>query len=85
MSRLAEMDVISICVPTPLSKTKDPDVSYVLAVADSVASTVREGQVIVLESTTYPGTTRELLLPRLEARGLEGGEGRVPGVQSRTG
>ncbi len=74
MSRLAEVDVISICVPTPLSKTKDPDVSYVLAVADSVTSTVRKGQVIILESTTYPGTTRELLLPRIEVRGLEVGK-----------
>ncbi len=74
MARLDEVDVISICVPTPLSKTKDPDVSYVLAVAESVTNTVRKGQVVVLESTTYPGTTRELLLPRLEVRGLRVGE-----------
>ena len=73
MNRLGEVDVISICVPTPLSKTKDPDISYVLAVAESVTNTLRRGQVIVLESTTYPGTTRELLLPRLEARGLKVG------------
>ena len=73
MGRMEEVDVICICVPTPLSKTKDPDVSYVLAVADAVSSTVRAGQVIVLESTTYPGTTRELLLPRIEVRGLEVG------------
>ncbi len=73
MSRLSEVDVISICVPTPLSKTKDPDVSYVLAAAESVTSAVRAGQVIILESTTYPGTTRELLLPRLEVRDLKVG------------
>jgi UDP-N-acetyl-D-glucosamine dehydrogenase len=74
MSRLAEVDVISICVPTPLSKTKDPDVSYVLAAGQAVAQTVRAGQVIVLESTTYPGTTRELIQPLLEAKGLKVGE-----------
>ncbi|HEX9691539.1 MAG TPA: nucleotide sugar dehydrogenase [Gemmatimonadales bacterium] len=70
MSRLGEVDVVSICVPTPLSKTKDPDISFVLAVAESVRHSARPGQVIVLESTTYPGTTRELLLPHLEAKGL---------------
>jgi len=71
--RLAEADAISICVPTPLSKTKDPDVSYVLAAADAIADHVRSGQVVILESTTYPGTTRELLQPRLEAKGLKVG------------
>jgi UDP-N-acetyl-D-glucosamine dehydrogenase len=70
LSRLADVDVISICVPTPLSKTKDPDVSYVLAASDAVARTARAGQLVVLESTTYPGTTRELLMPRLESSGL---------------
>ena len=74
MSRLSEVDVISICVPTPLSKTKDPDVSYVLAAGQAVAQTVRKGQVVVLESTTYPGTTRELLQPLLESKGLKVGE-----------
>ncbi|MEJ2240416.1 MAG: nucleotide sugar dehydrogenase [Gemmatimonadales bacterium] len=74
MERLGEVDVISICVPTPLSKTKDPDVSYVIAAAESVSQTVRAGQVVVLESTTYPGTTRELLLPKLQGRGLEVGK-----------
>jgi UDP-N-acetyl-D-glucosamine dehydrogenase len=73
LTRLSEADVVSICVPTPLSKTKDPDVSYVLAVADAVAAALRAGQAIVLESTTYPGTTRELLMPRLEAGGLRVG------------
>ncbi len=74
MARLAEADVIPICVPTPLSKTKDPDVSYVLAVADAVGQAVRAGQAVILESTTYPGTTRELLLPRMEAHGLTVGQ-----------
>jgi UDP-N-acetyl-D-glucosamine dehydrogenase len=73
MSRLAECDVISICVPTPLSKTKDPEMSYVIAATESVAAALRPGQLIVLESTTYPGTTRELMIPLLQARGLEVG------------
>ena len=72
-SRLGEVDAVSICVPTPLSKTKDPDVSYVMAAAQSVAGVVRQGQVVILESTTYPGTTRELLLPILEKRNLKVG------------
>jgi UDP-N-acetyl-D-glucosamine dehydrogenase len=67
---LAKADVISICVPTPLSKTRDPDVSFVLAAADAVSGVVRAGQVVILESTTYPGTTRELLMPRLQKSGL---------------
>lgn len=74
MSRLSECDVVSICVPTPLSKTRDPDISFVLAASDSVSSALREGQLIVLESTTYPGTTREVLLPALETSGLRVGE-----------
>ena len=73
-SRLGGVDVIAICVPTPLSKTRDPDVSYVVASADAVAATLRPGQLIILESTTYPGTTRDLMLPRLEATGLVVGE-----------
>jgi UDP-N-acetyl-D-glucosamine dehydrogenase len=73
MTRLADVDVICICVPTPLSKTKDPDVSYVLAAADALAEAIRPGHVVVLESTTYPGTTRELLVPRIEARGVRVG------------
>ena len=70
MSRMAECDAISICVPTPLSKTRDPDISFILSVSEAVSKTLREGQLIVLESTTYPGTTREVLLPRLEESGL---------------
>lgn len=74
MGRLAECDVISICVPTPLSKTRDPDVSYVVSATQSVAEAIRPGQLIVLESTTYPGTTRELMQPLLEASGLRVGD-----------
>ncbi|MGD2047757.1 MAG: nucleotide sugar dehydrogenase, partial [Gemmatimonadota bacterium] len=74
MGRLGECDVVSICVPTPLSKTRDPDVSYILAASEAVAKGLRKGQLVILESTTYPGTTREVLLPALEATGLEVGE-----------
>ncbi len=73
-SRLAEPDVISICVPTPLSKFKDPDVSFIVAATDAVKRTLRRGQAVILESTTYPGTTREIMLPALEATGLKVGE-----------
>jgi len=73
-SRMREMDAVSIAVPTPLAKTRDPDMSYVLAVADAVGRHCRPGVVIVLESTTYPGTTRELMQPKLEAAGLKVGE-----------
>ncbi len=74
MSRLAECDVISICVPTPLGKTKDPDMSFVVTATESVADSLRPGQLVVLESTTYPGTTREVLLPTFEKRELQVGE-----------
>jgi UDP-N-acetyl-D-glucosamine dehydrogenase len=74
MSRLGEPDAISICVPTPLSKFKDPDVSYIVAATDAVKRTLRRGQAIILESTTYPGTTREIMQPALESTGLEVGK-----------
>jgi UDP-N-acetyl-D-glucosamine dehydrogenase len=70
MSRLHEMDAISVCVPTPLSKTRDPDMSAVLTSAENIAQYLRAGQLIVLESTTYPGTTREIFLPRIQERGF---------------
>jgi UDP-N-acetyl-D-glucosamine dehydrogenase len=73
LSRLGECDTIAICVPTPLSKTKDPDLSYVAAATQAVLAALRPGQLIVLESTTYPGTTREVLQPVLESRGLRAG------------
>jgi UDP-N-acetyl-D-glucosamine dehydrogenase len=72
-SCLGEPDAISICVPTPLSKFKDPDVSFIVAATESVKRTLRPGQAIMLESTTYPGTTREILLPALESTGLKVG------------
>ena len=72
--RLGECDVVSICVPTPLGKTRDPDISYVLAAGQVIARALRPGQLIVLESTTYPGTTRDVLLPLFEARGMEVGK-----------
>lgn len=71
---LRDCDAISICVPTPLRKTKDPDMSYVLAAADSVAEVCHPGLLVVLESTTYPGTTEEIIVPRLIKNGLKVGE-----------
>ena len=73
-ARLAECDAVSLCVPTPLNKIKDPDLSYVLASARTVAEHLRPGQLVVLESTTYPGTTDEVLRPLLEESGLAVGE-----------
>ncbi|MHC4956949.1 MAG: nucleotide sugar dehydrogenase [Planctomycetota bacterium] len=72
--RLAEMDVISICVPTPLSKTRDPDMSYVMHATQDIRQRLRKGQLVILESTTYPGTTEELVQPELEKAGLKCGE-----------
>jgi len=73
-SRLQEMDAISIAVPTPLAKTRDPDMTYVIAAADAISRNAHPGLLIVLESTTYPGTTRELMQPKLESAGLTVGE-----------
>ena len=70
MSMLAEMDVIDIAVPTPLRKTKDPDLSYVVQAVEACAATLRRGQLVVLESTTYPGTTDEVVQPMLMAKGF---------------
>jgi UDP-N-acetyl-D-glucosamine dehydrogenase len=71
--RLDEPDAILICVPTPLSTARDPDLSYVAASARAIAERLRPGQLVVLESTTYPGTTRKVVLPLLEAAGLAAG------------
>jgi UDP-N-acetyl-D-glucosamine dehydrogenase len=71
---IEELDAISVCVPTPLRKTKEPDLSYVVAAIQAIRNHLRPGQLIVLESTTYPGTTRELVLPILEETGLQVGE-----------
>src|SRR5687767_8683814 len=74
-SVLNEMDAVSICVPTPLRQTGDPDMSFIISAADELAKYIHKGMVVVLESTTYPGTTREVLLPKLGTeRGLTIGE-----------
>jgi UDP-N-acetyl-D-glucosamine dehydrogenase len=73
MSHLSEMDVIDICVPTPLRKTKDPDLSYVVQAVDAAKAHLKRGQLIILESTTYPGTTDEVVQPALEEKGLKAG------------
>ncbi len=70
---LRGQDAIIICVPTPLRKTREPDMSYILSATEQIARRVRKGQLIVLESTTYPGTTEEVILPALEAQGLKVG------------
>ena len=72
--RLREPDAISICVPTPLGKYKDPDVSFIVAATEAVKRTLRRGQAVILESTTYPGTTREIMLPAFQDTGLKVGE-----------
>ena len=74
MSRLSEADAILICVPTPLSDSRDPDLKYVLSTTESIAKVARPGQLVVLESTTYPGTTRDEMIPILESSGLKVGE-----------
>ncbi len=71
---LGEADAIVICVPTPLGKSKEPDISFIVAAADGVARVLRPGTLVVLESTTYPGTTDEVLLPRMSRGGLRVGE-----------
>lgn len=72
--RLAECDVIVICVPTPLTITRDPDITYIEASTEQIAKYLRPGQLITLESTTYPGTTQEVILPLLEKSGLKVGK-----------
>jgi UDP-N-acetyl-D-glucosamine dehydrogenase len=70
-SALESCDAIIICVPTPLRKTKEPDISYILSAAEEIKKNLRRGQLVILESTTYPGTTDEVLLPMFEAAGLK--------------
>lgn len=70
-SELAKCDVVIICVPTPLRKTKDPDMSYILAAGEQITKYARRGQLVILESTTYPGTTDEVLQPMIEEAGLK--------------
>ena len=71
---MQELDTINICVPTPLRKTKDPDMTYVVAAVAEIKKHLRAGQLIILESTTYPGTTEELVLPQLQESGLKVGQ-----------
>jgi UDP-N-acetyl-D-glucosamine dehydrogenase len=73
-SLLSETDTVNICVPTPLRKTKDPDVSFIVAAVERIRETLHRTQLIILESTTYPGTTDELILPMLEETGLKVGD-----------
>ena len=74
MSRLAEPDALLICVPTPLTKHHEPDLSYVVSTTETVAKYFRPGQIVILESTTYPGTTKEVMQPILECGGLKAGQ-----------
>jgi UDP-N-acetyl-D-glucosamine dehydrogenase len=74
MNIIADLDVISICVPTPLSKVGGPDISYIIAAVDSINERIHKNMLIVLESTSYPGTTREIVFSRLEKSGLKVGE-----------
>ncbi|MFH1691569.1 MAG: nucleotide sugar dehydrogenase [Candidatus Omnitrophota bacterium] len=71
---LKDVDTINICVPTPLSKTKEPDISYIVSAAEQIARYLKKGQLIILESTTYPGTTEEVLLPMFEKKGFKVGK-----------
>ena len=72
-ARAGEADALILCVPTPLNKFREPDISFIIDTIESLAPHLRKGQLVSLESTTYPGTTEEELLPRIEARGLEVG------------
>jgi len=71
---LKDCGLVSICVPTPLNKIKDPDLSYVVSATEAIATRLQKGQIIILESTTYPGTTRDLMLPLFEKTGLKVGQ-----------
>jgi UDP-N-acetyl-D-glucosamine dehydrogenase len=73
-SLLNKMDAVIICVPTPLRKTKEPDISYILSASEAIAKNKRKGQLIILESTTYPGTTEEIILPKLESGSFKVGK-----------
>jgi len=73
LAAIKDLDTVSICVPTPLRKTKDPDLSYIVAAVEAIGNYLHSGQLIILESTTYPGTTQEVVLPILEKSGLQVG------------
>jgi UDP-N-acetyl-D-glucosamine dehydrogenase len=72
-STLSSCDVINVCVPTPLTRTKDPDVSFIALALEEIRKRIHAGQIVILGSTTYPGTTQELIIPMLEATGLSVG------------
>ncbi len=74
-TKLNDIDTINIAVPTPLGKTRDPDISYIVAATDEIAANMKDGALVILESTTYPGTTDEVILPKLEETGRKVGEG----------
>lgn len=74
MSRIAEVDSVNICVPTPLGKTRDPDISYIQSAVNAIAPSLHKGMLVILESTTYPGTTEEVILPILSEGGMEVGK-----------
>ena len=80
---LSSCDAVIICVPTPLTNSREPDLSYMVDAATSLAAVLQKGQLIVLESTTYPGTTRERLRPILEESGLSRGQGLLPRLLPR--
>ena len=82
-SIVRELDTVNICVPTPLRKTKDPDMSYIVSAVEAIAEHLHPGMLVVLESTTYPGTTDEVVQPILEANGLESRRRLLPGVLAR--
>ena len=71
---LSELETVNICVPTPLRKSKDPDMSFIISAVEGGGKYFHRGQLIILESTTYPGTTEEIVLPKLEENGLKVGE-----------
>ncbi|MBI1977211.1 MAG: nucleotide sugar dehydrogenase, partial [Candidatus Omnitrophica bacterium] len=73
-SVIRDLDAVNICVPTPLRKSKDPDISYIVSAAQEIAKYLHEGMLVILESTTYPGTTEEVILPMLEEKGLKVGK-----------
>lgn len=70
MTRLADVDAVLLCVPTPLTAQREPDMSYIVSTTETIAASLRPGQIVVLESTTYPGTTKEVMVPILERNGL---------------
>nr|BFE90348.1 hypothetical protein GCM10020185_08840 [Pseudomonas brassicacearum subsp. brassicacearum] len=79
-TRVSECDALILCVPTPLNKYREPDMSFVINTTDAIKPYLRKGQIVSLESTTYPGTTEEELLPRVQEGGLKVGEDIFPGL-----